>query len=548
MVTRIKPICTSALLAGIFLWMQGATAASGNYYVPFTLQLGATSGSQGLWLADTSHPGSAASSITGQALDGVSGSNVAVLNTWKYSTSSPEARSVTPVLMVYGQSGRLLSYALSGHGTPQPLSSGRYTALCSLTALTPQPYTGSGSAYVEAVVVAGSGDCASGNGVQTWIIPGNANASAAPLVEPATWQVLGALTDPSNGNLSNWIVWTGTEVDIYRANFTGAITAISTLPAGPAPTLIGHLSGAAFLAYSSSTGGMVTDQLFHVLATGASHIYTHIYAASSPCTGLAKGAVMDAANGLLAFAEPTDTGYAVLTAPVAGGIPTEIYADASGGYCGTVAGDGVSAFHVTLYELQLAGLHRAIGVKESGPVGQAPVVLAGDANTDASPHYTIGGHVWIDLTTFPGSGGTGSPQYSEVVMDGDGTLVASYPGAQVVGEHWAGFYPDGRNSGIDRDLLYLFYPAGGAGACSGGALLAYNTSTFAQTAIAGMPADSCAPWAYGWQSAGLGSITRSSGNAAVALDPAGGQLYQLTSPQSQGVYTNLLATARFPSY
>ncbi|MGE5625674.1 MAG: hypothetical protein ACM3ZT_09015 [Bacillota bacterium] len=535
-----------ALVAGGAVANSSTGGGSGqHYYVPFTVTL-PDGRAQGLWLENTGQPGSAPVQVTSQFLDGAGPSNAAVLDDWSYDSVQHEAVNEHPSLLVYGLGKRLYSLNLANGGKPQLFSNGTYDTLCSVVALDGQPYSSNGS-FVEVFVipVGWTGDCATGFGVQTWIIPANANANYAPTIEAHYWRVLGAFSDPNTGAFVSWIVWNSVQVEADDKNFVGRTTLLSGLPAGFGPSLVSQDGQTAFLLSTTSDGLTRTDSLFRLTPTGGAPAASFSYLQNSPCAGLATGSITDLPNGVLAQVEPTDTGYAVYALPLAGGVAQAIYADPSGTACGASAGDSVSAVHVVLGETNLlSGVTRVIGVSENDSADQTPAVLAaGDANTIVLAHAIVKGHVWIDVFTTPAGGST---QYSEVVADGDGTQLENYPDARLGGDGSVGFLLAGTPA-LDRGVMFLFMPTGGLG-CNGATLTAVNASSFVMTNVSGVPLDACTTSTSGWRPLSLGNVQEPAGNSAVAMDPVGGRLYLLTAPQNNGNYTNLSSATRYPFY
>jgi len=549
------------LLAVLTFGTAAAVANNGNgngnggnarYFAPFTNSLFGGQ-NQGLWLEDTSHPGSPPLQITNQLLDGnglLSGTsvlNTAVLDDWTYDQAKHEPVNIRPALLVYGIGGQLFSVGLKNPGQPQHFTNGAYSQLCGLTALDGQPYAAN-SSYVEAFVIPnGSPDtCSTPGSVQTWLIPAGANANTAPTIEPAHWAVIGAFSDANTGAFLSWIVWNGSQVEADNLHFSNHTTLLVGLPAGPAPALISQVGQTAFLLSGSNDGVTQTNNIYRITPNSGGAAATLSYALTSPCNGNASGGTTDAPSGLVAIVEPTDAGYAVYSLPIAGGPATVIYSDSSGTECGTVQGDSVSAGRVILNEFDPTAINpqRIIGANENGPANQVPVVLVtAAANQSVFAHYTIHGHIWIDFNTFPISGPI---QFSELVMDGDGTMLENYPNARLGDDIWGGFFQGG-NPGVDRDVVYLYMPTGGL-ACNGATLVAVNSSNFGLTNINGVPVDACRTLAYGWVPASIGYVQEPGGNSAIAIDPVGGQLFLLTGPQNTGFYTNLSYLPGYPFY
>lgn len=540
-----RPILCGMLAAGLMLSAANAAQAAGHFYVPFSIFLN-TGGNQGMWLADTDHLGNPPFQLTNQVLDG----NSVVLDDWTLNPTTHLATNVQPQLVVYGQGGNLYKANLKAISPVAQFSSGSYTQLCSLTALDERPYAAA-KAYVQAIVepVGSLNTCASGMGTQTWLIPANADNTVAPIMEPANWTVLGAFTDPTDESFVRWIVWTGNEVDAYKANFTSHTTLLVGPPTGPAPAILGRVDGNAFLLAASDSGGVVTDAVYHFGMTGSALIASYSYSDSALCSvavatpGTIASSIADTGTGLLAFTVPTNTGYAMYTVPFAGGAPTQIYADTSGNECGSIAGDSVSAGHIGVDEVDMTtSFQRVISVSEGGPVGQTPVFLAGGANIFAYIRYTISGHFWIPSQTLD----TSPPQYSTLVVDGDGTTVQSYTNARMGDDIWSGYDPSGKTPGVERDVVYLFSP--NATRCTGGTLAAIDPTAFTSTNISGVPADACSALAYGWQPASMGYVQESTGSRPVEIDPLGGKLYSLLGPDPTGLFENIAILAGYPFY
>ncbi|HEV2111284.1 MAG TPA: hypothetical protein VGT99_08015, partial [Gammaproteobacteria bacterium] len=265
--------------AAALLSAAGGAQAAGHFYVPFSLVLN-TGGSQGMWLADTDHLGNPPFELTNQVLDGTG----VVLDDWTLNPATHLATNVQPQLVVYGVAGHLYKANLHSISPVQQFSSGSYAQLCSLTPLDERPYAAA-RAFVQAVVepTGSTNTCASGVGTQTWLIPANADSSVAPTIEPANWTVLGAFTDPTDSAFVRWIVWTGNEVDAYKANFGVHSTLLVGPSAGPAPALIGRVDGNALLLAPSDSGGVHTDALYPVSMAGSGLIASYSYADGAPC-------------------------------------------------------------------------------------------------------------------------------------------------------------------------------------------------------------------------------------------------------------------------
>ena len=544
------PIRRGLAAAGVALLCSSGLQAAGpssHIYIPFSLSLNA-GGNRGIWLADTANLGNPPIQLTNQVLDGPVNSNVAILDDWTYSNSTHLASNVHPQMVVYGVGGRLYEASLTSIAPVQPFTNGSYAELCSLAALDQRPFAANKS-YVQAVVepTGSFNSCASGIGMQTWLIPANATAATAPTVEPAGWSVLGAFTDPSNGSFVDWIVWTGNAVVAYGANFSSSTTLLVGPPAGPAPVLIGRVDGNAFISSSSDSGGTHTDAIYHVSLSGSGLVGSFSYADGSVCsngattTGIVTSSTTDA--GILAFTEPTSAGYAVYTVPLGGGGVTQIYGDASGTECGTIGGDAPSAGYLGLNEFDLTtGEQHVIGLNEAGPVSQTPVFLAGGAGFNAFLHYTVAGHLWIDVASDT------TPSRTEVVIDGNGTPVQTYPNSLIGNDIWGGFHLNGTTPMIQRDLVVLFSPNGNLGSCTGGALTAIDPSAFTATPLSGLPTDTCRAQVYGWLPAAVGYVREPAGSSPVEADPTSSKLYFLLGPDPDGLFLNMAILSGFPFF
>lgn len=546
-----RSIIRGLLAAGFMLSAANAAQATGHLYTPFSLENNTGTQTTGVWLADTDNLGNPPFQLTNQVLDGPVIGGVAVLDDWTFNAATHEAVNVRPQLVVYGVGGHLYKANLRSIAPVQQFSSGGYSELCSLTALDERPFAAA-KAYVQAVVepTGSINTCASGVGTQTWLIPANADNTVTPTIEPQYWTVMGAFTDPTDGSFVRWIVWTGNEVVAYKANFKNQTTLLVGPSTGPAPALIGRVDGNGFLLAPSDSGGVHTDTLYHFSMTDSTLIASYSYSDSAPCsvgmttTGTVSSSINDANAGVLAYTEPTNSGYAMYTVPLAGGTPTQIYADTSGNECGTIAGDAVSAGHVGMDEVDLtSGFQHVISVSEVGPVSQTPVFLAGGANLFAYLRYTIDGHFWIPVETLD----TAPRQFSTLVADGDGTVVQNYTNARMGNDIWGGFFPSGANSGVERDVVYLFTP--NATPCTGGTLAAIDPAAFTSTAINGIPADACYTVAAGWQPASVGYLVEPAGSSPVEIDPMGGQMYSLLGPDvNGGLFQGLATLSGYPFY
>ena len=540
-------------LAAACLALMGATAAqaAGHIYIPFSDE-NATTGQTytGLWLADTANPGDPPIQLTNQPLDGTVNANIAVLDDWTLNTTTHQATNVKPQMVVYGVGGHLFKADLHSISPVTQFSDGSYAQLCNLIALDERPFAATRS-FVQAVVEpAGSpNSCASGVGTQTWLIPANATATTAPTIEPANWSVLGAFTSPTDGSFVRWVVWTGNEVVAYKANFTGGTTLLVGPPAGPAPTLVARVDGNAFISSGSDTGVTHTDSVYHLSLGGSAFIGSFSYADASPCsngvttTGIVTSSLTDVAAGLLVFTEPTSSGYAAYNVALGGGGVTQIYSDSSGNECGTLGGDAPSAGHVGVDEVDLGtGEQHVIGLNETGPVGQTPVFLAGGAGFQAFLHYTIAGHLWIDVR------GDTSPSASELVIDGDGTPVQNFPNSLISNDIWTGFSAGGSAPIVQRDLVFLFSPSGTLNSCTGGTLTAVDPTVFTTTLLNGLPADTCRAQVYGWLPAAVGYVREPAGYSPVVADPASATVSFLLGPDPNGLFLNVTVLNGYPFF
>ena len=543
---RIQTILRGILCVAALCATSGAYAAA-NINIPFTMNDNTTGLSKGIWLADTTHLGNPPVQLTNQILDGPS-QTIAVLDDWTYDAVNHQATAVHPVLIVYGVGGHLYKANLKTISPVQAFGNVGYAELCSLTALDQKPY-GPSRSYVQAVVepVGSLNTCASGNGMQTWLLPASADGTTAPTLEPAQWRVLGAFTDPANDSFVRWIVWSGNSVDAYKANFVGHVTLLVGPPAGTAPTVIARVAGTVFLASSADSAGTHTDSLYRVTMSGGTFVADYSYPDAALCatglttTSIVTSSMTDTATGVVIYSEPTSTGYAVFATPLAGGAPSTIYADNTNNVCGAIGGDSVSAGHVVINAFDnTLGVQAVIGVNEAGPVSQTPVAMAGDVSHNAFVHYVIDGHAWIDINDVT------TPGFTEIVEDGDGTVLNTFVGARISNDIWAGYFPGGGAPLMDRASVYLF--TANAGHCTGGVMQAIDPASFAATTINGVPADACRPSVYGWQPASVGGMSTGNGSVPVEVDPVAGQMYMLLGPDNTSSFINLTALPGYPFF
>ncbi len=536
------------VFAGLALLAAETASAANHFYVPFSLTLN-TGGSQGVWLADVDHLGNPPYQITNQLLDGngTNSNSVAILDDWTLDPVTHLATNVQPQLFVYGTGGHLYKVNLRTIQPVQQFTNGSYQELCSLNALDERPYAAA-KAYVQAVVepVGSPNACSSGIGTQTWLIPANADNTVAPTLEPTNWSVLGAFTDPTDGSFVRWIVWTGNEVDAYKANFSTHSTLLVGPPTGPAPTVIARQDGNAVIVASSDDGTTHTDRVYHLSMSGSGAVTTFTYPDSAPCVAsqLVGGFEMDSGAGLVDLAENTATGYAVYAIPLNGGAPGLAYTDASGVKCGSILGDSTSGSFAGINESDLStGASRVLGVNETGPSTQTPNVLAATGSSaSATTRYTIDGHFWITVFDFSGPVQT----FSTIVADGNGTIVQNYANARVGDDIWGGFNASGVAPSIERDVVYLFSP--NATPCTGGTLTAVDPAAFTTTSISGVPADACSALGYGWQPASVGYVRQGTGSSPVEIDPVGGKLYFLLGTDPNGLFTNTALLSGYPFF
>ncbi|MGE5625820.1 MAG: hypothetical protein ACM3ZT_09765 [Bacillota bacterium] len=549
---RISSVPFRRGLAAACLALLGAGGAqAAHIYIPFSDESLTTGNTYtGLWLADTGNLGNPPIQLTNQPLDGVVNANIAILNDWTLNTTTHLATNVQPQLVVYGVGGHLFKADLHAINPVTQFTTGSYAELCSLLSLDERPFAAN-RAYVQAVVepVGSVNTCASGVGIQTWLIPANATAATAPTIEPTNWSVLGAFTNPTDGSFVRWIVWTGNEVDAYTSNFANRSTLLVGPPTGPAPTLIGRVDGNAFISSGADVAGTHTDTIYHLSMAGSGFIGSFSYADGSVCsngattTGIVTSSMADAGAGILTFTEPTSAGYAVYSVPLAGGAVSQIYGDSSGNECGTIGGDAPSASHVALNEVNLTtGEQHVIGLNEAGPVGQTPVFLAGGAGFNAFLHYTVDGHLWIDVR------GDMSPSFSETVIDGDGTPIQTYANSIIGNDVWGGFSASGTTPGVQRNLVILFSPNGAMNSCTGGTLTAIDPAAFTTTLLSGLPADTCRAQVYGWLPAAVGYVREPAGNSPVESDPTSAKVYFLLGPDPNGLFLNVATLNGYPFF
>ena len=520
---------------------QGSAVAS-NTFVPFGLN--EDNIDQGLWLADVNNPANPPLQLTNQLLDGNHGTNVAVLNTWTYDPVRKEAVNVEPQMLVYGVRGHLYKADARKVAPIVPFGNTAYKELCSLTALDPVPFA-SARAFVQAVVepIGSPSTCASGLGTQTWLFRITADGTTAPTLEPTNWTVLGAFTDPTSEAFVKWLVWTGNSVDVYVSNFTTHLTVLVGPPTGAAPGVLSRVDGTAILVSGMDVGAVHTNNFYQVTATGSAFLASTSYATTSPCVGTSDvgGTVNDAVSGLSFFTSPTSLGYAVYSVPAGGGPISTVYEDDSGASCGQIVGDGTSAGRVAVTVTDMAiGLTTVQTLAENGPVNQAPLVIAGDGVSNfASVRYTINDHLWIDVRSF------GPSVLSTLVVDGDGTVVASYPNARIGTDTWGGFFP--RGPSIDRSAVLLF--SVNPGNCTGGAYVAIDGVTLAATSLTGLPDDACRPvTAFGWSPVAVGSVATPDGSQPILVDTAGAKVYTPLGPDVNGQFLNLSPLPGYPFF
>jgi hypothetical protein len=512
------------------------------YYQPITIY--SNSGpSQGIWLVKAQTPTDPIIQLTNQPLDGISSSNIATFDIWNYDTVKQEALKVSPRLLVYGLGGVLYSENLKTPGVPKQFSNGTYTQLCTLTALDGASYQ-KASSYLQAIVIpSGSGDCTTGVGTQSWLIPASANKNTAPVVEPNGWNVLTAFSTLADGSFQGWVVDNGSSIELDDANFNFQSNLLTGLTSEDQVSLLGNHGSTVFISVSHNDGTTITNTVYRMTTSGADSIGSYSYAVGALCTsnGGIGGTVIDASNDFFAFAEATDTGYSVYRASLVSGSAVALYTDASGNECGSLAGEQVSAGHVVVNEYSpVTGFNRVIGVAEAGAANQVPAIMAsGDANNFPSATYIIDGHAWIDDFNYPDSGPV---TFTVLVRNGDGTSVANYAGSRRIDDIWGGFRL-GDNPNIDRQVVYLFTP--NSTSCSGGTVVAIDPATFGQTSISGLPSDACSIYAYGWDPTSFGNVSEPAGNSIISIDPNAGQLYILSIPQSLGTYAS---TAYLPGY
>ncbi|HSN18831.1 MAG TPA: hypothetical protein VLV87_11565 [Gammaproteobacteria bacterium] len=541
----IRSITRALLATGIAV---AGSAQAAHSYIPFTDTLN-SGGNQGVWLADIDHLGNPPYQITNQVLDGSQGisATVAILDDWTLDPATHLATNLVPQLLVYGTHGHLYKVNLKTIQPVKQFTNAGYGELCSLTALDERPYAAA-KAYVQAVVepVGSTNTCASGIGMQTWLIPANANSSTTPIIEPTHWQVIGAFTDPTDGSFVRWVVWSGNELEAYRANFTGRTTLLVGPPTGPAPLVLARQDGNIMLTSSSDDGTTHTNTVYRVSMTGSGVVGAFSNPDTAPCMAIggAGGSMLDPSNGTVTFAETTAAGYAVYATSIGGGSATLIYNDTSGTKCGGPGGDSVSGSYVGLDETDATtGETRVLGINEAGPATQAPNVLADSGvNGFVQIRYTVDGHFWIQADDF--SGPTAVP--SMIVADGDGTQLQDYAGGKFGDDIWGGFSVSYLPS-IERDVVYVFFA--NATPCTGGTLTAVNPATFAGTNISGVPADACSALAYGWQPASVGYFQMSGGGSEpIEIDPVGGVAYSILGVDPNGLFNNLATLPGYPFY
>jgi hypothetical protein len=531
------------LAVGVALCASAAEAA-GHSYIPFTETMNA-GGNQGLWLADITQLGNPPYQLTNQVLDGNTTitATVAVLDDWTLNTTTQQATGVTPQLVVWGSGGHLYKANLQKIAPVAQFSTGSYAQLCSLTALDERPYAAA-KAYVQAVVepVGSSNTCASGVGTQTWLIPASADNTVAPTLEPTNWSVLGAFTDPTDGSFVRWVVWSGNEVDAYKANFNGRTTLLVGPPTGPAPTVLARQGGDMVIAAASDNGTTHTDSVYHVSMTGSGAMGSVSYPDGSLCATVSTGAMLDNSTDIISFADTTAAGYGVFTALLTGsGGVSSVYSDNTGSACGAVAGDAVSGSYVGVnVENMSTGFEQVIGVNENGPANQTGTALAGSATVNAFVRYTINGHFWIVVDGF-----TSNPNVPSVlVADGNGTVQQDFSNSLMGDDIWHGFQVNGL--GVERDIIYLFSP--NATPCTGGTLTAEDPTAFTGTNISGVPSDTCSALAFGWEPASVGYVQEGTGSSPVEIDPVGGKLYQLLGTDQNGLFNNIATLPGYPFY
>ena len=529
-----------------------AANASAGYDVPLTL-IG-TDGvtASGLWVVDPSNLSAAPLQIVTGALDGAYPRNMATLSHWQFNASSQEWLNVTPYLQVYGYQGQLYADSIAGHPLHNvPFSNGRYGALCSLEALDTKAHSNGTDFIVATVVPAGvNGSCGTAS-VVNWLIPGDASPSTAPVIEPAGWTILGALSDLKKDSLDGWVVSTGSEVDVYDPGFLHAQKMISGIPSGARVLAEGQYGGTVFVMVATVGNGSESDVLYAVAFSGYSRVYNYSYLLTAPCAGITVPGSREADEpaGLEYITEPTSQGYAAyaLSLTVGTWVPQQIYADSSGTHCGNVVKNGVKpGGHAFIQDVDLNGNQRVIAVAAGGPAAQSPVVLAsGDSNQAVTATYVINGNAWISIQTNPPD----APQvtYDYIVKHWNGVTAADYPNGQGASSLWQGITAAGS---IDREFIYVF--AANPQPCTGGSLLAVDPNTFTTVAVSGVPSDTCQLSLYGWAPVPVGDVNESGsagsykGNRALGLDSSLFQLVPLAAQQSSGQYTSMFSLSTYP--
>ena len=135
-----------------------------------------------------------------------------------------------------------------------------------------------------------------------------------------------------------------------------------------------------------------------------------------------------------------------------------------------------------------------------------------------------------------------------MVIDGNGTPIASYANSLIGNDVWGGFSAAGVTPGVQRDLVVLFSPNGTFGSCTGGTMTAIDPSVFTATNLSGVPNDACRAQVYGWLPAAVGYVREPGGSSPIEADPTSAKLYFLLGPDPSGLFLNAATLAGYPFY
>ncbi|MGH8270921.1 MAG: Ig-like domain-containing protein [Gammaproteobacteria bacterium] len=420
---------------------------------------------------------------------------------------------------IYAQGGKLWRLDLThGLSAPTQLSTLEFTALCSLTPISPYNVVFDGTESVGAptsVIVSGfdtqgktTADCAS-EPAKRWLVTSNGGMNP-PITLAADQFYLMSLADPQSGAALGLLFQKGADLVLYRPNFTQSfVLARDLVPAGSRALAMNYrgMHKAAVIDIPVIGGGQRTDTFYRVGADALGTIRLaslSAYTSDSYFSHCVNGAAdfqpsaVVGTSGMVYFDYPSSSGFSVYRLGALSGRLTAIYNE-SAAWCNVPGVWSTKNGYYAFVESNTgSGGSRFISVSQSRLAGQTPIVLASvdQSGSLLAPYYSVGAdRLWIEKgecsdasctqhstsVTAASPAGTASQVFADALLAGDaqqgittvaGNVLRAYvamvqaPNGPCSPTAWALYDP--------ATLAPVYQPDFGAGACANRALLIYG--------------------------------------------------------------------------